>query len=155
NNAAGVAGFIKTVLALAHKQLPPTLHYERPNPKIDFENSPFFVNDRLKDWTNDAFPLRAGVSSFGIGGPNAHVVLEEAPPASASSRGRSAQLISLSAKTEVSLDRLTERIALHLQEHPDVSLADMAYTLHEGRAAFSYRRTLVCGSADEAGMLLA
>ncbi|MGG4091723.1 HAD-IIIC family phosphatase [Paenibacillus lautus] len=155
NNAAGVAGFIKTVLALAHKQLPPTLHYERPNPKIDFENSPFFVNDRLKDWTNDAFPLRAGVSSFGIGGTNAHVVLEEAPPASASSRGRSAQLISLSAKTEASLDRLTERIALHLQEHPGVSLADMAYTLHEGRAAFSYRRTLVCGSADEAVMLLA
>ncbi|MFS0838697.1 HAD-IIIC family phosphatase [Paenibacillus sp. 1P03SA] len=155
NNAAGVAGFIKAVLALAHKQLPPTLHYERPNPKIDFENSPFFVNDRLRDWTNDSFPLRAGVSSFGIGGTNAHVVLEEAPPASASSRGRSAQLISLSAKTEVSLDRLTERIALHLQEHPDVCLADMAYTLHEGRASFPHRRSFVCGSAVEAAELLA
>ncbi|WP_068774982.1 type I polyketide synthase [Paenibacillus sp. FJAT-26967] len=155
NNAAGVAGFIKTVLALAHKQLPPTLHYERPNPKIDFENSPFYVNDRLKDWSNDSFPLRAGISSFGIGGTNAHIVLEEAPPASASSTGRSAQLISLSAKTEVSLDKLTERIALHLQENPGVCLADLAYTLHEGRAAFPHRRTLVCGSANEAAMLLA
>ncbi|MCY9513732.1 type I polyketide synthase [Paenibacillus apiarius] len=155
NNAAGVAGFIKTVLALAHKQLPPTLHYERPNPKIDFANSPFYVNDRLRDWTNDSYPLRAGVSSFGIGGTNAHVVLEEAPPAPASSPGRTAQLIALSAKTEASLDRLTERMARHLQERPDISLADMAYTLQVGRASFPHRRTFVCGSAEEAAARLA
>ncbi|MCE5167977.1 HAD-IIIC family phosphatase [Paenibacillus profundus] len=155
NNAAGVAGFIKTVLALAHKQLPPTLHFERPNPKIDFENSPFYVNDQLSDWKNDHYPLRAGVSSFGIGGTNAHVVLEEAPPAAASSPGRTAQLIAMSAKTEASLHRLTERMARHLQEHPDVSLADMAYTLQVGRASFLHRRTLVCSSAEEAAGQLA
>lgn len=154
NNAAGVAGFIKSVLALANKQLPPTLHYERPNPKIDFENSPFYVNDRLRDWTSDGGPLRAGVSSFGIGGTNAHVVLEEAPPAAASSPGRTVQLIALSAKTEASLERLTERMARHVREHPDVCLADMAYTLHVGRAAFPHRRTLVCASAEEAAARL-
>ncbi|UHA74002.1 type I polyketide synthase [Paenibacillus sp. 481] len=149
NNAAGVAGFIKTVLALAHKQLPPTLHFERPNPKIDFENSPFYVNDKLTDWNNDEYPLRAGVSSFGIGGTNAHVVLEEAPPAAASSPGKSAQLIALSAKTETALNRMSEQLSRHLQEQPNVSLADVAYTLQVGRAAFPYRRTLVADSVGK------
>ena len=75
DTAAGIAGFIKTALALHHRQIPPSLHYQRPNPKIDFENSPFLVNTQLTDWQNDTYPLRAGVSSFGIGGTNAHVVM--------------------------------------------------------------------------------
>ncbi len=77
--AAGVASFIKTVLALEHKQIPPSLNFEQPNPNIDFANSPFFVNTELRRWDTDGTPRRAGVSSFGIGGTNAHVVLEEAP----------------------------------------------------------------------------
>src|SRR5215472_14368655 len=78
--AAGIAGLIKTVLALKHKRLPPSLHFEHPNRQIDFANSPFYVNTQLSEWKSGQFPRRAGVSSFGIGGTNAHVVLEEAPP---------------------------------------------------------------------------
>jgi len=78
--AAGAAGFIKTVLALKHRLIPPSLHFETPNPKIDFENSPFYVNTGLKEWKAGGKPRRAGVSSFGIGGTNAHIILEEFPP---------------------------------------------------------------------------
>jgi polyketide synthase PksJ len=77
--AAGAAGFIKTVLALKHQLIPPSLYFDSPNPNIDFHNSPFFVNTRLIPWKSNRSPLRAGVSSFGIGGTNAHVILEEAP----------------------------------------------------------------------------
>ncbi|UCH95066.1 MAG: polyketide synthase [Candidatus Aminicenantes bacterium] len=79
DSAAGIAGFIKTVLALKHALIPPSLHFETPNSKIDFENSPFYVNNQLSPWKRDGYPLRAGVSSFGIGGTNVHVILEEAP----------------------------------------------------------------------------
>src|SRR5438876_6201388 len=104
--AAGVAGLIKTVLALQHRQLPPSLHFQRPNPKIDFASSPFYVNDKFRDWKTRLTPLRAGVSSFGIGGTNAHVVLEEAPAVEPSSDSRRWQLLLLSAKTESALDAL-------------------------------------------------
>src|SRR5262249_10969902 len=79
DSAAGVAGLIKAVLALEHKQLPPSLNFTKPNPNIDFAGSPFFVNTKLSEWQTNGTPRRAGVSSFGIGGTNAHVVLEEAP----------------------------------------------------------------------------
>ncbi len=79
DTAAGVTGLIKTVLALQHKMLPPSLHFETPSPKIDFANSPFYVNTTLTEWKTNNTPRRAGVSSFGIGGTNAHVILEEAP----------------------------------------------------------------------------
>ncbi len=79
DTAAGVTGLIKTVLILKHRQIPPSLHFETANPVIDFENSPFYVNTKLKEWKNEKYPLRAGVSSFGIGGTNAHVILEEPP----------------------------------------------------------------------------
>ena len=78
-SAAGAAGFIKTVLALKHRLIPPTLHFNSPNPQIDLKNSPFYINTSLKEWENNGVPLRAGVSSFGIGGTNAHIILEEAP----------------------------------------------------------------------------
>ena len=77
--AAGIAGLIKTVLALKHKLIPPSLHFQEPNPEIDFTNSPFYVNTKLSEWKTNSIPRRAGVSSFGIGGTNAHVILEEAP----------------------------------------------------------------------------
>ena len=78
DTAAGVAGLIKTVLALRHRQLPASLHFQKPNPQIDFQNSPFYVNGALTDWKSDGRPRRAGVTSLGIGGTNAHVILEEA-----------------------------------------------------------------------------
>jgi len=150
--AAGVVGFIKTVLALYHQVIPPTLHFETPNPEIDFENSPFIVNTGLTDWTNDESPLRAGVSSFGIGGTNAHVVLEEwcrGEPLCSPQRHQH-QLILLSAGTEAALERNTHNLAEYLKENTSINFADVVYTLQVGRKAFDYRRALVCRDAAEA-----
>ena len=148
--AAGVAGLIKTVMALKHKELPPTLHYERPNPQIDFANSPFRVNQELTAWPSNESPRRAGVSSFGIGGTNAHVILEEAPLRHTSSAGRPWQLLVVSAKTDSALENATTNIADHLQEHLDLPLADVAYVLQVGRRAFDHRRILVCRDSHDA-----
>jgi acyl transferase domain-containing protein len=142
--AAGIAGLIKSVLALKHKQLPPSLHYESPNPKIDFANSPFYVNAKLAEWPANGQPRRAGVSSFGIGGTNAHVILEEAPPIRDAGPARPWQLLVLAARTEAALEHATDQLIAHLEQHPEISLADVAYTLQVGRRSFSHRRMLVC-----------
>jgi acyl transferase domain-containing protein/acyl carrier protein len=152
--AAGIAGLIKTILALKHKTIPPSLHFQVPNSKIDFENSPFYVNTSLTPWQAQDWPLRAGVSSFGIGGTNVHVVLEEtwsqgrggvSPP----SPSRHQQLILLSAKNQSALDMMTENFTEYLKKNPGISLADAAYTLQVGRRAFNHRRMLVCSAVDE------
>ena len=142
--AAGVTGLIKTVLALEHKLLPPSLHYEQPNPEIDFAHSPFYVNTALSEWKAGAAPRRAGVSAFGIGGTNAHVVLEEAPNSQASGPSRPWQLLALSAKTSAALETATANLRAHLEAHPDLNLADAAHTLLRGRKTFAYRRVIVC-----------
>lgn len=149
NAAAGAAGVIKTALALKNKEIPPTLHYEKPNPKIDFKNSPFFVNSELLQWKAGKTPRRAGVSSFGMGGTNAHMVLEEAPPAEQSGESRAHQLLLLSAKTKTALEKMTTNLAEDLKNRPGLNLADVAYTLQVGRAAFSHRRMLVCKNNGE------
>ena len=150
NTAAGIVGLIKTVLALKHKLLPPSLHFEQPNPQIDFANSPFYVNTTLTEWKTNGTPRRAGVSSFGIGGTNAHAVLEEAPPLPPSGKSRPWQLLLLSAKTSTALDRMTDNLAEHLKQNPSLNLADVAYTLQVGRKAFRYRRVLTCQTLDQA-----
>ncbi|HEX2271005.1 MAG TPA: condensation domain-containing protein [Pyrinomonadaceae bacterium] len=151
DSAAGIAGLIKTVLALEHKQIPPTLHFEKPNPMIDFENSPFRVNQKLVDWRANGFPRRAGVSSFGIGGTNAHVVVEEAPaPAKTSATTRDVQLITLSARTESAVSTMAEKLAQHLDERRDSDLRDVAYTLNVGRQTFAHRRFVVARDREEA-----
>ncbi len=154
DTAAGVAGLIKTALALKHGILPPSLNFEIPNPKIDLATSPFYVNTELKDWIRQGSPRRAGVSSFGIGGTNAHVILEEAPDRDPSGPGRSWQLLLLSAKTASALDTATVNLAHHLQQHPTLNLADVAYTLSCGRQAFNHRRILVCQDLDQAAQSL-
>jgi acyl transferase domain-containing protein/acyl carrier protein len=148
--AAGIAGLIKTVLALKHKQIPPSLNFEQPNPQIDFANSPFYVNTKLTEWRAGSTPRRAGVSSLGIGGTNAHVILEEAPVVEPSSPSRPIQLLVLSAKTDSALETATENLAQHLKQHRDLNLADMAYTLQVGRAEFNHRRVLVCQDIEDA-----
>jgi len=148
--AAGVASLIKTVLALEHKLIPPSVNFERPNPQIDFENSPFYVNATLSEWKSDGAPRRAGVSSFGIGGTNAHVIVEEAPTVDPSSRSRPWQLLLLSAKTDSALEAATRNLADHLKQHPDLNLADVAYTYQVGRQAFGYRRMVVCRDSEDA-----
>ncbi|MFZ6030187.1 MAG: amino acid adenylation domain-containing protein [Chloroflexota bacterium] len=152
--AAGVAGLIKTALALQHRQIPPSLHFESPNPQIDFEHSPFFVNTRLADWQTNGFPRRAGVSSFGIGGTNAHAVLEEAPHAEPSSPSRTWQLLTLSAKTPKALEQASANLAAFLRQNPGASLADVAFTLQASRSAFPLRRALVCQNTAEAATTL-
>ncbi|VEP16804.1 conserved hypothetical protein [Hyella patelloides LEGE 07179] len=147
--AAGVAGLIKTVLALKHKQIPSSLHFEQPNPKIDFASSPFFVNTKLTDWETENIPRRAGVSSFGIGGTNAHVVVEEAIPPLIrweKQQRRKYKLLLLSAKTATALDTATQNFANHLENNPEINLADVTYTLQVGRRTFDYRRMVVCDS---------
>jgi acyl transferase domain-containing protein len=150
DSAAGVAGLIKTVLALQHRQLPPSLFYEEPNPRIDFANSPFYVNDRLREWKNGDAPLRAGVSSFGIGGTNAHVIVEEAPPREVSGTNRPHHLLLLSAFTPTALEAATANLIRYLEQHPDANMADVAYTLQVGRKTFAHRRMLVCSDLQDA-----
>jgi len=154
DTAAGVTGLIKTVLALKHKLLPPSLHFETPNPKIDFANSPFYVNTKLCEWKGGSTPRRAGVSSFGIGGTNAHVILEEAPTVEPAGESRPSQLLVLSAKTSSALDTATTNLVAHLKQHPELNLADVAYTYQVGRRALGHRRILMCHDVDDAAIAL-
>jgi acyl transferase domain-containing protein/acyl carrier protein len=147
DTTSGIAGFIKTVLVLKHRLIPPSLHFEKPNPKIDFENSPFYVNTVLAEWKNEKYPLRAGVSSFGVGGTNAHAVLEEAPGPGETSPSRKSQMILLSARTESALEQATKNLLDYFEKNPDLPIADRAYTLHVGRKTFRYRKMWVVDSS--------
>jgi len=148
--AAGAAGLIKTVLALQHHVIPASLHFSKPNPKIDFANSPFFVNSTLRRWDNVPMPRRAGVSSFGLGGTNTHVVLEEAPAPAPSGPSRPWQLLLLSAKTKVALEAARTNLLAHFEITPNLNLADTAFTLQEGRQVFQHRQMLVCSDLADA-----
>ena len=150
--AAGIASLIKAVLCLKHRQLPPTLHFEQPNPQLELDTSPFFVNTTLRDWA--ASVRRAGVSSFGIGGTNAHVVLEEAPAPERSAEGRPWHLLPLSARTDTALDTATSALATWLEQHPEQPLADVAYTLQVGRQQFQHRRMAVVRDREHAVRVL-
>jgi len=150
DSTAGVAGLIKTVLALKHKQIPPSLNFEEPSPQIDFANSPFYVNNKLSEWTTNGTPRRAGVSSFGFGGTNAHVILEEAPIPEPSGPSRSWQLLLLSTKTSTALSTATENLANYLYEHPSLNLADVAHALQVGRWNLNHRRMVVCQNQEDA-----
>jgi acyl transferase domain-containing protein len=147
DRAAGIAALVKTALMMKHREIPPLLHYERPNPKIDFENSPFYPNTKLAEWNTNGLPRRAGISSLGFGGTNAHVIVEEAPAAPPPAPTRPAQLLVLSAKTESALDAATQRLVLHLRTHPAQDLGDTAYTLLLGRRRFEHRRGVVAETA--------
>jgi phthiocerol/phenolphthiocerol synthesis type-I polyketide synthase E len=149
--AAGVAGLIKTVLALGHRQLPPSLNFGRENPRIDFASSPFSVNTELIEWeTAEGRPRRAGVSSFGIGGTNAHVVLEEAPEQELPPARDGWHLLPLSARTATALDAATLNLHAYLRENPALNLSDVAFTLQSGRRAFNHRRVVVCRDMEDA-----
>ncbi|MCW5312694.1 SDR family NAD(P)-dependent oxidoreductase [Nostoc sp. KVJ3] len=179
DSAAGVTGLIKTVLALKHQQIPASLHFQKPNPQIDFANSPFYVNTKLAEWKTNGIPRRAGVSSFGIGGTNAHVILEEAPveeqgrqgeqgeqgrqgrqgeqgrQGRQGMQGRKYHLLVFSAKTDTALETATTNLVSHLQQYPELHLADVAHTLGVGRRAFEHRRMVVCQDINDAVKVLA
>lgn len=150
DTAAGIAGLIKSVLALKNKTIPPSINYERPNPKIDFTQSPFFVNTTLLEWKNGSTPRRTGVSSFGIGGTNVHAILEEAPAIKKETPSRPYQMLLLSAKTSTALEATTANLARYLESHQNTNIGDIAYTLQVGRDDFAHRRAIVCSDAADA-----
>ncbi|MBL8300797.1 MAG: amino acid adenylation domain-containing protein [Rhodanobacteraceae bacterium] len=148
--AAGVAGLIKTALALHHGRVPPSLNFANPNPEIDFENSPFIVNKKLTDWPQHGSPRRAAVSSFGIGGTNAHAVLEQAPSQPARESRGGPELLLFSADSPAALCAQREQFVAFLQATPGLCLDDVAASLQLGRAARRCRDTLVAASLGEA-----
>ncbi|WP_225413422.1 type I polyketide synthase [Stigmatella hybrida] len=150
NTAAGVASLIKTALALEHRLLPPSLHFQGNDPKFGLEDSPFTVNAAATAWREGATRRRAGVSSFAMGGTNAHAVLEEAPPRQPGSPARPCQLLVLSARTGSALEAMKQRLHAHLKAHPEVALADVAYTLQVGRRAFPHRFAVACRETGDA-----
>lgn len=155
DTAAGVASLTKTALALHHKEIPPSLGYEAPNPAIDFENSPFKVNASLSPWTSHKGPRRAGVNSLGVGGTNAHVILEEAPERLPSEESDFPfQILCVSGQSKAALEANTLALADYLEAHPEADLADVAFTLKQGRRGFAKRRVLVAETPAEAARLL-
>ncbi|MEX5634498.1 non-ribosomal peptide synthetase/type I polyketide synthase [Parafrankia sp. FMc2] len=172
-SAAGVASLIKAVLQLRHRELTPDPHFQRPNPRIDFDRTPFYVNTELTAWTNGTHPRRIGVSSFGIGGTNAHAVLEEAParvePAEPVLPQRP-QILVLSAKSPKALDQATAELAAQLAATAEAvgtaaagtetttaahRLEAVAATSQLGRTSLRFRRALVAGDLGTAAGLLA
>jgi acyl transferase domain-containing protein/thioesterase domain-containing protein/acyl carrier protein len=151
--AAGVASLIKVALALQQRVLPATLGYEAPNPRFAMADSPFHVIDRNTPWRSEQ-PLRAGITALGAGGTNCHVVLEEPPPPLAGEGGRDRQLLVLSARTRSALDRMSENLAGHLEQHPELDLGDVAYTLALGRRTLGQRRVLAVADRADAIALL-
>jgi acyl transferase domain-containing protein/aryl carrier-like protein len=149
DTAAGVASVIKVVQAMRHRVLPPMANHTGPSPLIDFESTPFFVSAEEAEWPGDA-PRRAGISSLGVGGTNAHVILEEAPPYEPTPPAVPEQVLALSGTTAKAADDLANRIADHLEAEPDTNLADVAYTLAVGRRAMPARRVVVATDVADA-----
>ncbi|CAG0974770.1 phthiocerol/phenolphthiocerol synthesis type-I polyketide synthase C [Burkholderiales bacterium] len=142
---AGVASLIKACLALEHRTLPPLANFGRPNPRIDFAGSPFFVHADARRWDAGSAPRRAAVSSFGFGGSNVHVVLEEHRPEPSRPSSRGMPLLPVSARSQSALARRVGDLQAHLDGHPELLAADVAHTLQVGRRAFAHR---ACFLAD-------
>jgi acyl transferase domain-containing protein len=150
--ASGVSGLIKTVMAMEHGEIPPSLHFREPNPRIDFAASPVRVVSRRTEWKRQegGAPRRAAVSSFGFGGTNAHVILEEAPQVPRQAVHRPWRLLTLSARSVMGVEEAAERLAGHFRRHPETDLGDAAYTLLAGRRTFPFRRAVICRDAADA-----
>lgn len=149
DSASGVAGLIKAALVLQNRRIPAHLHFKEPNPKIDFANSPFFVNTQLREWNDSETPRRALVNSFGVGGTNACVILEEAPVATSTAAGRDQKVLLLSAKTDTALETTKANLHEFLSQTPDINLDDLVYTYQEGRRAYSNRQVVTFSDYDE------
>ena len=150
NVAAGIAGLIKAVLALRHREIPPNLHFKVPNPALELEKTPFYVNAQLTPWAGNTFPRRAGVSSFGVGGTNAHVILEEAAPEQKRPAARGWHVVALSGRDARALGQKVRDIDEWLDESgSEVGLGDVAFTLNAGRTHFPQRAAFVAQSVEE------
>jgi len=148
DNAAGIAGLIKSILVLKNRELPPTLHVRRVNRNIPFEDSPVYINDRLQTWESD-HPRVCGVSSFGISGTNCHLVLEEAPARKPGEAGTGEHIFTLSARSVAALRRGIHNYLAYLERYPDIGLADLCFTANAGRHHWEHRLAFVTGSRAE------
>ena len=148
--AAGIANVIKAALALRHKKIPPSILFEKPNRYIDFTGSSVYVNTRAREWITDGFPRRCGVSSFGIGGTNCHIVFEEAPKLEERFPVQSdLNILSISAKSEESLNILIQNYISFLKEDEDVNLSDVCYTAHCAREHYNYRFAVIARDKED------
>lgn len=154
DTAAGVAGLIKVIQAIKHKEIPPSINFKESNQQIHFEQTPFYINTKLKPWICENEVRRAAISSFGIGGTNAHVVLEEAPDVDTSTTFRTTHLLPVSAKSKSALAAVADNLSQFLQGNKHINLHDVAYTLQVGRTKHEYGYTIACQSIDEAIELL-
>lgn len=150
--AAGVAGLIKTALVLKNRQIPPLVNFSSPNPELDLDNSPFYINTEIKNWDSQGVPRRASVSSFGIGGTNCHAILEEWVPKPSASSAARFHLLPLSAKTDGALQIMHDNLIQHLS-HTNDNIADIAYTLQNGRKEFKYRGMLIWDNSDDSNQV--
>lgn len=150
DNAAGIAGLLKIVLALKHGQIPPSIHFSLPNTRISFEELPVYVNDTLIPWETENVPRRCGVSSFGLSGTNCHIVLEEAPRRTEPTGNPALKsILALSAMTEYSLRSLVKRYSRYLDGNPQERLEDICYTANTGRGHYEYRLAILASSMED------
>lgn len=148
--ASGVIGLIKIALSLKNRIIPASLHFETPNPQIDFDQSPFYVNVETKHWeTTEGKPRRAAINSFGVGGTNACVILEESPVITSDISQRSQFLLLISARTDTSLNVASSNILKYVIDNPEINLADLAYSLQVGRTLFEHRRQISFSNRSE------
>ncbi|NVO09465.1 MAG: amino acid adenylation domain-containing protein [Bacteroidales bacterium] len=148
--AAGIAGLIKTILILNNRQIPANIHFNNPNPDLEIENSPFYINKKLYSLENEKYPIRAGISSFGIGGTNAHFILEEYKMIeNPLGTKRDWNLVLLSAKTEEALLETENKTINYLINHQDADIADIAYTLQIGRNSFEHRKSFLYSNRNQ------
>lgn len=149
--AAGIIGMIKAILTLKHAQIPPSLHFRRPNKEICFEESPVYLNNRLLDWYDGSFYKRSGVSSFGFSGTNCHVILEEAPKKDMYSQEHADtyNILTISAKTRSALSTLIQRYRQFLQQDADWTISDLCFTANTGRGHYNYRLAIIVKDAQD------
>ncbi len=150
DTAAGVTGLIKAALSVYYGMIPPSINYKNQNPKINFQDTPFYVNTELKEWTDGINePRRAGVSSFGIGGTNVHVVLEQAPKIEVKTNFDDYKIIPFSANTEKSLNNIVNKFTEYLTDKVNINFNSLAYTLQKGRKEFNNRAFVIAQNNDE------
>lgn len=154
DTAAGISGLIKAILAVENSQIPPSLHFRNANPKLNIEETPFFVNTSLRDWKTDGIPRRAGISSFGFGGTNAHTIIEEAPVRTPATPSRDSHVLLVSARNAAALKANLEHLGRHLSENPEANLADVSYTLQVGRKGFKQRAYVIARDGEDAATVL-
>lgn len=147
--ASGMASIIKVAMALKNKKIPPMNNFESINKSIKLENSPFYINNKLKEWKQDKFPRSAAISAFGLGGTNAHIILEEYKDDTIEKENKKeTNLLTISANTKQSVEKMIEKYKIFLENTDNINLKNMSYTLNTGRKNLSYRTAIIFDSKE-------